>query len=44
MSYTNIATEFQADTKFPHKYQAGDLKEGELTLEEYANKKYFKNL
>ena len=29
---------------YPHKYQTGDLKSGELPIEEYAHKKYFRNL
>ena len=29
---------------WPHEYQKGDLKEGEEPIEEYANKKYFKNI
>ena len=44
-SYTNSATDFSdADAKFPAAYVAGDLPKGEPTIEEYANKKYFKNL
>lgn len=43
-SYTNSATEFAADTLHPYKYESGDLKQGEPTIEEYAEKKYFRNL
>lgn len=43
-SYTNVATEFQSETLYPHPYKTGELKQGELPLEEYAEKKYFKNL
>ena len=43
-SYTNIASEFQSETLYPHAFKTGDLKEGELTIEEYADQKYFKNL
>jgi carbonic anhydrase/acetyltransferase-like protein (isoleucine patch superfamily) len=43
-SYTSIATEFESGTLFPHKYQSGDLKSGEPSIEEYADKKYFRNM
>lgn len=43
-SYTNVATEFQSETLYPHAYQQGDLKQGEISLEEYANKKYFRQI
>lgn len=43
-SYTNIGTEFEAGSLFPHKYQEGDLKNGEMGIEEYADKKYFRNV
>lgn len=43
-SYTNTASEFESDTLHPHKYQSGDLKQGEPTIEEYAEKKYFKHV
>ena len=42
-SYTNSAPEFAADTLHPYKYESGDLKQGQQTIEEYADKKYFKN-
>lgn len=44
-SYTNAATDFSdAEAKFPAAYLEGDLKEGDVPLEEYAAKRYFKNL
>lgn len=43
-SYTNGATEFESGSLFPHKYQQGDLKSGELSIDEYADQKYFRNL
>jgi hypothetical protein len=43
-SYTSIATEFESDTLYPHTYQAGDLKQGELNIDDYAHQKYFKNV
>lgn len=44
-SYTNSATDFSdADAKFPAAYVSGDLKSGDLPIEEYANKRYFKNI
>jgi carbonic anhydrase/acetyltransferase-like protein (isoleucine patch superfamily) len=44
-SYTNVATDFSdAGSKFPHSYVSGDLKAGEQSIEEYATKKYFKNI
>jgi carbonic anhydrase/acetyltransferase-like protein (isoleucine patch superfamily) len=43
-SYTNSATEFSADAKFPQGYTSGDLKEGDLNIEDYATKKYFRNI
>jgi carbonic anhydrase/acetyltransferase-like protein (isoleucine patch superfamily) len=44
-SYTNAATEFSdADSKFPHSYQVGDLKEGQQSIGDYAEQKYFKNI
>jgi len=44
-SYTNSATDFSdASAKFPQQYISGDLKQGEQSIEEYAEKKYFKNI
>ncbi len=43
-SYTNVATEFPSDSLYPHSYQKGDLKQGEVPIEEYAHSKYFRNL
>jgi hypothetical protein len=44
-SYTNVATDFSnGESKFPHSYVAGDLKAGDQSIEEYASKKYFKNI
>jgi carbonic anhydrase/acetyltransferase-like protein (isoleucine patch superfamily) len=44
-SYTNSATDFSdATAKFPQTYIAGDLPKGEQSIEDYANKKYFKNI
>lgn len=42
-SYTNTAAEYEA-ANFPIKYESGDLKEGHATIEEYAEKRYFKNV
>ncbi|CDW74518.1 UNKNOWN [Stylonychia lemnae] len=43
-SYTNTAAEFQSETLYPHAYEQGDLKEGEHSLQDYVNSRYFKNL
>ena len=44
-SYTNSATDFSdASSKFPAGFISGDLKSGEISIEDYANKKYFKNI
>ena len=45
-SYTNAATDFSdaAEKLFPQAYVKGDLKNGEQSIEEYAEKKYFKNI
>jgi len=44
-SYTNSATDFSdANAKNPVSYTTGDLKAGETPIEEYAAKKYFKNI
>lgn len=44
-SYTNGASEFSSEfSLWPHEYKKGDLKQGEESIEDYANKKYFKNL
>lgn len=44
-SYTSAAPDFSdASAKFPASYVSGDLKSGEVPIEEYAAKKYFKNI
>ena len=43
-SYTNTGTEFEAGSLFPHKYQEGDLKSGEESIDQYVDKKYFKTI
>ena len=42
-SYTNGATDF-SQAKVPVSYLAGDLKQGEVSIEDYAEKKYFRNI
>jgi hypothetical protein len=44
-SYTNAASEFSSEVSlYPHGFEKGDLKEGQQSIEEYSQKRYFKNL
>ena len=43
--YKNSATDFSdASSKFPALSISGDLKSGDISIEDYANKKYIKNI
>ena len=43
-SYTNTASEFASETLYPPAHKTGDLKQGDLSIEDYAHQKYFRNL